>query len=57
MASMTITEQVEVIRSATKDAAKSKESALQFLKDAGIIKGKQSVNLTSKPTTHKSLKK
>jgi hypothetical protein len=33
-----IKEQVRTIEKATKNAAKSKESALQFLKEAGIIK-------------------
>lgn len=38
MASITISEQVKVIKAATKTAAQSKESALQFLRDAGIAK-------------------
>lgn len=39
MSSRTISRQVDVINSATKTAAKSKETALQFLRDAGIAKG------------------
>jgi hypothetical protein len=34
---LTIDEQVEVIKKVTAEAAKSKESALKFLRDAGII--------------------
>ena len=38
-----IQHQIEVIRRATAKARKSKESARQFLIDAGIIKGKKKV--------------
>lgn len=37
MTDISIKEQVRTIEKATQHAAKSKESALQFLKDAGII--------------------
>jgi hypothetical protein len=34
---ITFDEQVEIIKRATEKASKSKESALKFLRDAGII--------------------
>ena len=37
----TIKETIEAIHSATKEALKSKESAVKFLFDAGIIKEKE----------------
>lgn len=37
MTDFTIKEQIETIKRATDTAAKSKESALKFLTDAGII--------------------
>ena len=36
-----IQEQIDAIRKATAEACKSKESAIQFLTDAGIIKMKR----------------
>ena len=40
MTDILIKEQVKTIEKATKEASKSKESAIKFLQDAGII-GKQ----------------
>lgn len=40
MNQMTVQTQVDAIRQATEKALKSKESALKFLIDAGIIKDK-----------------
>lgn len=37
MTTTLIKEQVKIIENATKAASKSKESAIKFLKDAGII--------------------
>jgi hypothetical protein len=41
MTSIEIQKQIDIIRQATAEAIKSKESALQFLIDAGIIKKEQ----------------
>jgi len=43
-----IQHQIEVIRRATAKARKSKESAQQFLIDAGIIKGEKKVSRSTK---------
>ena len=41
MTQIAIQQQIEVIRQASAEARKSKESARQFLIDAGIIKAKK----------------
>jgi hypothetical protein len=41
MAQIAIQTQIEVIKKATQEALKSKESALKFLVDAGIIQEKK----------------
>ncbi len=41
MTQIAIQTQIEVIKKATKEALKSKESALKFLVDAGIIREKK----------------
>jgi hypothetical protein len=43
-----IEEQIETIKQATKEASKSKETAIKFLRDAGILR-----NETAKPTKKK----
>ncbi len=47
MTQIAINQQIEAIRSATQDALRTKETARQFLVDAGIIKD-------SKPTPRQS---
>jgi len=44
MTQIAINKQIEAIRQATADALKSKESALKFLKDAGIIRDATTTN-------------
>ena len=44
-----IQEQINIIKKATKKASKSKESALRFLKDAGIVMPRSA----SKPSSKK----
>ncbi len=46
MTDILITEQVKIIEKATKTASQSKESAVKFLEEAGIIK-KQNSHLTT----------
>jgi hypothetical protein len=41
MTQIAVTEQIEAIKKATQEALKTKESALQFLIDAGIVKDKK----------------
>lgn len=48
MTSTLIQEQIRAIEKATQNALKSKESALKFLKDAGIINTSSSVNNKAK---------
>ena len=57
MSGITISQQVKVIKAATKTAAKSKESALQFLRDAGIAKRTVTHKATVPPATHSAPKK
>jgi hypothetical protein len=48
MTQTAIQQQIEVIRQATVEALKSKETARQFLIDAGIIKGEKKETSTQK---------
>ena len=57
MTSITISQQVKAIKEATKTAAQSKESALQFLKDAGIAKTNSSHKSVASSTANTSHKK
>lgn len=44
MTSIEVAEQIRIIRKATKNASKSKESAIKFLTDAGILKKEKTPN-------------
>lgn len=46
MTTAQINEQVKIIEKATKNASKSKESAIKFLKEAGIISASKARALT-----------
>ncbi|HEV7330449.1 MAG TPA: hypothetical protein VGN63_05360 [Flavisolibacter sp.] len=48
MTAISIKEQVRTIEKATQNAAKSKESALKFLRDAGILPATTSTKATKK---------
>jgi hypothetical protein len=48
MTQIAIQRQIEVIRQATAEARKSKETARQFLIDAGIIKDNAKVKVSGK---------
>lgn len=50
MTQIAINTQVNAIKKATQDALKSKESALKFLMDAGIVKDKERVVTPKKET-------
>lgn len=51
-----VNEQVRIIEEATKEAAKSKEAALRFLKDAGIIKKQEALPGAAHPQQTKTTK-
>jgi hypothetical protein len=50
-----VREQVEIIRNATRDASRSRESAIRFLEEAGIIKKETGHKKNPKP--HSKTKK
>jgi hypothetical protein len=52
-----VKEQIRVIEEATKAASQSKETALRFLEEAGIIKKANGSQPTSNSQTHISTKK
>ena len=56
MSHSSIQNQIEAIRQATANALKSKESAMKFLVDAGIIK-QEKTHTALKTSTHNSIKK
>lgn len=47
MTQIAIQTQIDAIIKATKDAVKSKESAIKFLEDAGILKSQNQQSATS----------
>ncbi len=53
MTQIAINTQVNAIKKATQDALKSKESALKFLVDAGIVKKSENPSTNTKVETPK----
>lgn len=53
MTQIAINKQIEAINQVTREALKTKESALKFLVDAGIVKEKKTTAQVSSPKINK----